>query len=120
MSVFVVQMPKPGPRGYVYDISPALQFGQPIYVFDAQDQPGLTPVPSMFHALKVLKDFGDDDYLLWAGGDPAGLAIAALAAGRANKGRFKFLRWERERDNEGKRNGRGFYIPIVLSLGGAH
>lgn len=115
MSVFVIQTPKPGPKGYSYDISPALEFGQPIYVFEADEQPGLTPVPSTLKARRVLENFNDRDYILWAGGDPFAFAIVVAVAMEINNGKLHFLRWERKRGEDGQRTGRGYYMAVRLS-----
>lgn len=117
-TVYVVQEPKRGEKGYTYDISPALPFGAIAFVFKASEQPSLSPGPSMHRARCLLKDFCDHDYILWAGGDPAALAIATCAAADINRGRFKFLRWERQRNEAGVRTGRGFYMPVEISLRG--
>jgi hypothetical protein len=117
-TVYVVQEPKMGRDKYTYDISPAMPFGAITFVFKANEQPSLSPGPSMFRARHILKDFCDNDYILWAGGDPAALAIATCAAADINRGRYKFLRWERERITGGIRTGRGFYMPVEISLRG--
>lgn len=117
-TVYVVQEPKPGPQGYTYDISPAMQHGSIVFVFQGHEQPGVTPGPSMFKAKQIFKEFSDDDFLLWAGGDPAALAIATMAAADANRGHINFLRWERERDPQGSRTKRGYYMPVRISLRG--
>lgn len=116
-AVFVVQKPKPGPGGKMYDISPAINLGQFVFVFDSHEQPGLTPGPSMNKARKILKDFCNEDYILWAGGDPAALAVVTLVASDMNHGVINFLRWERERNAEG-RTGRGYYMPVRLNVRG--
>lgn len=115
-TVYVVQEPKPGPRGFIYDISPAMSLGALTFVFDAQSQPGLMPGPAVHHARNVLKDFGPDDYLLWAGGDPTALAIVSAVVSELTHGHFRFLRWERERDANAQRTGRGFYLPVSLNV----
>jgi hypothetical protein len=117
-TVYVVQEPKPGPKGFIYDISPALSLGVLQFVFQANEQPGLVGVPALLHARNVMKDFNDSDYILWAGGDPCALAIVAAVAAEVNSGRFNFLRWERERDGDGGKTGRGFYLPVRLNLRG--
>jgi hypothetical protein len=109
--VYVIQHPKPGPKGLTYDISPALQFGQFKYIFEASDQPGQTPGPSKNKCVRALRNFDEDDYLLWAGGDPYALALATNVAAEHNQGRFKFLRWERERSGN-TRTGRGYYVIV--------
>ncbi len=117
-TVYVVQEPKPGPKGFIYDISPALHLGSLQFVFQANEQPGLAGAPALMHARSVLKDFSDVDYILWAGGDPCALAIVAAVAAEVNGGKFNFLRWERERDESNAKTGRGFYLPVRLNLRG--
>lgn len=116
--VYVVQKPKPGPSGFVYDISPAQSFGSLAFIFDDTEQPGAKPGPSMHKAQSALRDFCDEDYILWAGGDPAAMAIVAMAASRINNGRVKFLRWERERVGGQRDPKRGYYLPVQISLKG--
>lgn len=111
-TVFVVQEPKTGTKGFIYDLTPALDFGQIVFVFKAGEQPGLKPGPSTFHARRVLQGFCDQDYILWAGGDPAGLSIVSMVAADMNFDRLKMLRWERHREKDG----RGFYMPIEIGL----
>lgn len=113
MTVYVVHKPRPGGANKVtFDLSPALQFGSIEYIFDTRDQPGLTPGPSLLKALKVLKDFSDDDYLCWAGGDPSAMIIATAAAMQVNRGKVGYLRWERSRDAAGNVIPHaGYYVP---------
>jgi hypothetical protein len=118
MSVFVVQQPKPGKQGFTYDISPALEFGQPVFVFEATEQPGLTPGPSLHKVRRLMANFSDKDYILWAGGDPFGLAVVTSVALEINQGRLNFLRWERERDENNQRNGRGYYMTVSFNTRG--
>ena len=49
-------------------------------------------VASLKHALK---DFCDDDYILTVG-DPVAIGMATSIAANANRGRVKFLRWDRQ------------------------
>jgi hypothetical protein len=118
MSVFVVQAPKPGPQGYTYDMSPALEFGQLVSIFDADEQPSLTPGPSLWKARQVLKDFNDKDFFVWAGGDPFALALVSAVLMEINNGFATFLRWERMRNSSGERKGRGYYMPVRFDMKG--
>jgi len=44
---------------------------------------------------RKLKDFSDKDFLLLSG-DPVAIALATCIACSYNKGRIKFLRWDRQ------------------------
>jgi hypothetical protein len=122
VTVYIVQEPRPFRNGETKvlqypDLSPATTYGAPLFVFSANDQPGLTPGPSFAQARKVLKDFSDEHYLLWAGGDPVALSIATMVAASINFGRIRFLRWEKNsRRMEGEGGAGGFYIPVDLKL----
>jgi hypothetical protein len=118
MTVYVVQQPRPvvrHGRSTTYDLSPALQFGPLEIVFAQDDQPSMTPGPSLALARHKLKHIRPEDYLLWAGGDPAALSMVSLVAGQNLLGRIRLLRWERERLN-GRRTGGGFYLPVEFRV----
>jgi hypothetical protein len=120
MTVFIVQKPRPYRDRSTSelrfpDLSPASSYGNVQFLFSENDQPRLTPGPSFVQARKMLKGFSDDDFLLWAGGDPAGLSIATMIAAAENFGRIKLLTWERNsRRVEGGAG--GFYIPTELKV----
>ncbi len=120
MTVYIVQEPRPQRNretGTVarYDVSPAYSYGSTRYVFASNDQPGLRPVEAFETAHKALNGFSDADYLLWVGGDPVALIIASMVAGKINRGRVRFLRWERNR-RLAEGGPEGFYIPVDLNL----
>jgi hypothetical protein len=124
MTVFVVQKPRifrdrvtGMPR--LPDLSPATPFGPISYIFDDTDHPSLTPAEALQKCRKVLADFGDDDYLLTAGGDPAGIIAASMVAAAVNRGRVKYLRWERNNPNSvapDQSASGGYYIPVDFRL----
>lgn len=51
--------------------------------------------PTIYKMRHALRNFDDDDYLLPVG-DPSLVAMAAAMAAKANMGRFKLLRWNRQ------------------------
>lgn len=104
--VFVVNQPRPS-KAYpnAVDISGALQYGAPYFVFTVDNcpQPSLTPKEAVERAWKVLDSISEDDYILYAGGDHYGLAIVTSIVSELLSGRFKVLRWEK-----------GYYVPIII------
>lgn len=115
--VFVINQPQSRPGQFTYDVSPAKQYGEVIFLFRAdQPAPSADPHWATRHAYRVLSDFNGDDFLVWAGGDPLGAVIAASVASDVNEGRVKYLKWERDRDRTGERTGGGYYVPIVLDI----
>lgn len=89
----------------VYDISPAEQFGQLVYLLP----PTATPWAS--HAIldrlwEGLQGFRDGDYLLMIG-NPVLCGLATSVAAEVNDGRVGFLQWS-GRDRS--------YIPVVADI----
>jgi hypothetical protein len=78
-----------------FDLSPASKLGTPRVLLDSGSV--LHPVPIVQRLRHKLKDFNDDDFLLPVG-DPVAICMAAMVAGQMNRGRVKFLRWDRNID----------------------
>jgi hypothetical protein len=100
------------------DLSSASKFG-PIYpVFDVGDRPSLLPAQHMEKARKVLANFDEDeDFILWSGGDPSAPFMIGAILREMSIRNVTYLRWEKERGLDGKRNPRiGFYVPIKIPL----
>lgn len=117
-TVFVVNQPTPrrSPNGFVYDVSPALQYGEVKFVFTAdRPSPSDDPEGAVLHAERVLADATEDDFLVWAGGDPMGLVIVSSILADITQGPIRYLRWERAREN-GERTGGGYYAPILINV----
>lgn len=112
MTVYVVNQPARRTTGVVYDISPATAHGPLDFIFTMhQPRPSSDPAWALNAAHEKLKDFDcQNDFILWAGGDPFSLAVvtAVLAEGFET---FSFLKWERDRETH-----EGHYVPITLDL----
>ena len=100
MTVYIVQEM----RGR--DLSDAVTFGDIEILVPASEQASYSTQPLIKQLTRKLSKFTDDDYLLLAG-DPAAIALAAAMASRANSGKFKMLKWDRQ---EGK------YFPLAADL----
>lgn len=74
---------------------PAAEFGELVFVLEGGDQVFLNAVPTIQKVRTVLRDFNDDDYIL-PNGDPVGIGIACVEAARANGGRYKQLKYDRQ------------------------
>jgi hypothetical protein len=115
--VFVINQPHERPNLPAYDVSPASQYGEIIFLFRAdQPAPSADPGWATRHAYRVLRNFSADDFLVWAGGDPLGAVIAASVAADVTDGKLKYLKWERARNRTGERTGGGYYVPLVLDI----
>ena len=103
--VFVINEPN------FRDMSSAKEFGELVTVLQTVDAPSHSPMDCTAKIAEALADFDEDrDYIVWAGGDPAGLLLVGIIMGRYEIQEFNFLRWERDRDpNGGRSNSSGRY-----------
>jgi hypothetical protein len=123
--VFLIQPPTANKSGWVPDLSSATRYGAIVNVLGPEDQPSLSPGPCLRKIRYRLKDFTEDDYILFAGGDPAAMLLVGVALrdgitiNRFAPRSIKLLRWERERDQDGRRTKMGAYLPTEVALVGA-
>ena len=116
MTVFVIHKPIQREHGNSYDVSSAVEHGAIKYIFEDGFIPYRDPERAEQIAWAKLKDFTANDYLLWAGGDPAGMMIAAMVAGFVTDGNVSFLRWDRTRVKDSREQTGGRYVPVKLSV----
>ena len=114
--VFVINQPVSSREGYTYDVSPAMQYGGINFIYRADDPlPSVDPTFAVVRAHDVLQDANPNDYFVWAGGDPFGMVVAIAVASEYLDGVIRYLRWDRGRDEKGRRTSRvGFYSPILV------
>lgn len=110
-TVFIVNEPDESrtPEGRAtYDTNPARAFGVVKFIFPAD---ALAPVRDPERAFEIAHDAlqfaTPDDCLVWAGGDPLGLIIAAAILADKTEGQFKYLKWDRAARA---------YAPVNLSI----
>lgn len=72
----------------------ARRFGEPVVLMPHGPQ-ALNVAPTTWSLRDQLRDFSDDDYLI-AVGDPTLQAMAAIVAAEFNRGKVRFLKWDRE------------------------
>lgn len=98
-TVFIVNEPDESraPEGRAtYDTNPARAFGQVVFINPADlPVPVRDPERAIERAHDVLANATEDDYLVWAGGDPLGLIIAAAILADKTDGQFTYLKWDR-------------------------
>jgi len=79
-----------------WDTSPAAHFGELVYVFTADRNP---PVRDRDNAIEraheVLQYAEQGDFIVWAGGDPFGMILAAGILADYTDGQFNYLMWDR-------------------------
>lgn len=96
--VFIVQEPlkrdhETGQLVPIMDFTRAREYGELIICL--RSGPVALAANHTINQLKeVLKDFSDNDYLLFAG-DPSAIALASAVASEINNGFFQMLKWDK-------------------------
>lgn len=120
--VFGIQEPRPifdrsSGQSIARDFSSAQRYGRVDFILDQKDSPSNAPSPCLMKLVRGFRDFTQEDYILYAGGDPLGLFLASSALNHYGFKDIQFLRWDRERARDGsKPRGVGFYVPITVNL----
>ncbi len=115
MTVFVINKPSPDPNLTYGDVTQAVEYGSIVFVFDGV-LPNEDPISAETIAWEKLRNFSDDDYLLWAGGDPVGLMIAAPMVAILNKGNIKCLYWKQGPASNTQPSPQWRYEVVLISL----
>lgn len=74
---------------------PAAEYGELVFVLPAGEQVFMNAAPTIAKVRAVMGDFNDDDFILPIG-DPIGIGIACAEAARANAGRYKQLKFDKQ------------------------
>lgn len=119
-TVFIVQEPPPVYRHgktITKDLSSAQRYGRLEPILAPDEQASLTPGPCLHKLCKGLRGFNPTkDYICFAGGDPAGYALALIALRENGIREVSALRWDRERATDGTRTVGGYYVPVAMKL----
>ena len=78
-----------------FDLSPAAKYGTLQAVLPHSTDIMLATDPMRRSVERTMKDFCDDDYVVFMGSPPA-IAACIGAAIKNNGGRYKLLHWDRE------------------------
>ena len=87
--VFIIQ------EDYRKNFLPAAEYGELVFLLPAGDQVFMNAVPTILKVRSLIHDFSDDDFIL-PNGDPIGIGIACVEAARANDGRYKQLKYDKQ------------------------
>ena len=88
------------------NILSAEKFGKLELLLPEGSQLVLSAGPTVKRLTHKLRNFNDEDYLLLMG-DPSAIGIACAIAASNNRGRFKFLKWDRREYK---------YYPVEVNL----
>ena len=120
MTVFIACKPKPGPQGNTYDVSPATEYGEVKFIFDAYENPSSNPRASIEKIRMALNSFdAQKDYVTTAGGDPYAAILVGFVLCEMNLP-LKYLRFERLRSRAAEGTDphqvikSGYYLPVEM------
>lgn len=74
---------------------PAAEYGELVFILPEGGQVFMNAAPTIQKVRAAMRDFSDADYILPVG-DPIGIGIACTEAARANGGRYKQLKYDRQ------------------------
>lgn len=126
MTVFIIQKPKVSSSGITYDVSPAQEYGEIKFIFDAYENPSTNPLASLNKIRTALNDFDPEtDYCVSAGGDPYGLFLFGFVVNELQLP-LKWLRFERLRvrppvgapTGTTSNGSAGYYLPVEMPVDG--
>jgi hypothetical protein len=99
------------------DVSPAAVYGEIHFVLSTGDRTCANPELSMDRLRRALREFKPrDDFILWAGGDPLSLLVAGMVMLDLGITKFRYLRFEKNRNTKAGQPMTGFYSPIEVRL----
>lgn len=120
--IYIICKPKPGPQGNTYDVSPALEYGEISFIFDAYENPSSNPKAAIEKIRFKLGHFNPKtDYIVTAGGDPYAAILLGYVMCEMNLP-LRYLRFERLRaraqdlqaGSMAAPTKTGYYLPVEL------
>lgn len=103
-------------RGSDRDYSSASRYGTLRVLLGDKFRPSLAPGPALHKLRSDLRTATDKDFFLHIGGDYMAGVLLGVVLRELGFRSFQFLRWEKERDLNGERTGKGFYVPVEINL----
>lgn len=124
MTVYLIAQPTVSLDGKLPKLEPLAKFGQVRVLINPGEDPRYKPQRALDLITKRLQDFdAAEDYLAWAGGDTlaavlTGIVLADMSCAEDKPfSSIRWLRWERGKDNAGRRTDvGGHYVPIIVPL----
>lgn len=98
------------------DLSSAHRYGAVTFLLNRTDRISATPGQCKRKIEKALENYEQGDYLFFPGGDFTGLILAGAVLRSMGFKEVLWLKWEKERDTQGKPLSGGFYTPITLPI----
>jgi hypothetical protein len=118
--VYLIAQPTASKRKAPLDLSPLYVHGDVQVVLPMSDSPSFQPLRCYKVMARRLEQFDPEvDFLVWAGGDTLSAVMVGmiLINFEVPIWRFKWLRYERHRHEDGTRTDQGAkYVPVIVDL----
>lgn len=106
-----------------FDLTSAERLGTVVPVLGERESPSLALAPALVKMRQALRDYDPKtDHLLAAGGDQLASFLAGMVLtdeGILRSEPVSWLRWDRNRDFDGRRDmSQGSYVPVLFGLTG--
>lgn len=110
--VFIIQATR-----FQADVSAAGVYGEIQFVLSAGDRTSSNPELSIQKLRRALRDFDPyRDFIVWAGGDPLSCMLTGMVMREQGHRKFRFLRFEKNRNIRHGEKVTGFYSPVEIRL----
>lgn len=115
--VYLIAQPTVSRNKKPMDLAPLYEHGDVQVLCPAGDAPTFTPVRCVEVMEQRLVNFDPTcDFLVWAGGDTLAAVMAGMLLAEAGHYTFTWLRWERDRTDDGGRLETGRYRPVRIDI----
>jgi hypothetical protein len=113
--VWFIQKPMEG-----FNYANLEEFGEIIFLLRFRDSPTHNPGNAIRLIREKLKGWAEEDYFVAYGGDPLGIYLTGAIMNEIyHNAPIRWLRWNRERDVDGRRGTKsGYYEPMRFGLYG--
>lgn len=102
---------------YQADVSPAAVYGEIRFVLSAGDRTSSNPELSLDKLRRSLREFNTrEDFIVWAGGDSLSSIMTGMVLVELGITKFRYLRFEKNRNNRPGQPPTGFYSPVEVNL----
>jgi hypothetical protein len=113
MRPVIWRLQEPPPRvEYTRDYGSLPRLGRVITILSHSECPSVNSVACEVKMKEALTQFRPGDYILWCGGDPMTAFLAGKVLAQLGINDARWLRWDREVGEGGRRMRSGTYVPV--------
>lgn len=116
--VYLIAQPTVSRKKKPLDLSQLYEHGEVQVLCPTGDSPSFTPVKCIDAMDSRFQHYDPRvDFLVWAGGDTLAAVFAGMMLAEREIYTFRWLRWERDREEgSGRRLDTGKYVPVIIDI----